>query len=222
MAETQHDVVIIGSGPGGYVAGIRAGQLGLDVCVVEKDPFLGGTCLQRGCIPTKALLHTADLLQQARDGARFGVVCGDVKLDLKAAHQHKTKVVTKSSKGVEYLFRKYKVTWVQGTGKARGQQHGRDHEARRLGREASGEEHHPGDRLALRRPAVRHRRRRPDHQLGPHPRTARRSRLACWCWAPARWGWSSPRSSPASAPRSPWSSCWTASCRSRTRTSPPR
>lgn len=117
MVETQHDVVIIGSGPGGYVAGIRAGQLGLDVCVVEKDPFLGGTCLQRGCIPTKALLHTADLLQQARDGARFGVVCGDVKLDLKAAHQHKTKVVTKSSKGVEYLFRKYKVTWVQGVGR---------------------------------------------------------------------------------------------------------
>jgi len=117
MAETQHDVVIIGSGPGGYVAAIRAGQLGLDTCVIERDPYLGGTCLHRGCIPTKALLHTADLLQQARDGARFGVVCGDVKLDLKAAHLHKTKAVTKSAKGVEFLFRKNKVTWVQGTGK---------------------------------------------------------------------------------------------------------
>jgi dihydrolipoamide dehydrogenase len=120
MAEIQHDVLIMGSGPGGYVAGIRAGQLGLDVCVVERDPFLGGTCLHRGCIPTKALLHTADLLQQARDSARFGVVCGDVKLDLQAAHQHKTKAVTKSSKGVEFLFRKNKVTWVQGTARLGG------------------------------------------------------------------------------------------------------
>jgi dihydrolipoamide dehydrogenase len=117
MAETQHDVVIIGSGPGGYVAGIRAGQLGLDTCVIERDPYLGGTCLHRGCIPTKALLHTADLLQQARDGARFGVVCGDVKLDLKAAQLHKSKAVNKSAKGVEFLFRKNKVAWVQGTGK---------------------------------------------------------------------------------------------------------
>jgi dihydrolipoyl dehydrogenase len=120
MAETQHDVVIIGSGPGGYVAAIRAGQLGLDTCVVERDPYLGGTCLHRGCIPTKALLHTADLLQQARDGARFGVVCADVKLDLRAAHLHKTKAVTKSAKGVEFLFRKNKVTWVQGTGRLAG------------------------------------------------------------------------------------------------------
>ncbi len=115
MAEAQHDVVIIGSGPGGYVAGIRAGQLGLDVCVVERDPFLGGTCLHRGCIPTKALLHTADLLQQARDGAKVGVVCRDVSLDIKAAHQHKTRAVNKSAKGVEFLFRKNKVAWVQGS-----------------------------------------------------------------------------------------------------------
>ncbi len=114
MAEAHYDVVIIGSGPGGYVAGIRAGQLGLDVCVVERDPFLGGTCLHRGCIPTKALLHTADLLQQARDGAKVGVVCRDVSLDIKAAHQHKTRAVNKSAKGVEFLFRKNKVAWVQG------------------------------------------------------------------------------------------------------------
>ncbi len=120
MAETQRDLVIIGSGPGGYVAGIRAGQLGLDTLVVEKDPFLGGTCLHRGCIPTKALLHTADLLQQARDGAKFGVVCGEVKLDLAAAHTHKRRVVTKNAKGVESLFKKYKVAWVQGTGRLAG------------------------------------------------------------------------------------------------------
>ncbi|MGD1147707.1 MAG: dihydrolipoyl dehydrogenase [Thermoanaerobaculaceae bacterium] len=120
MAETQHDLVIIGSGPGGYVAAIRAGQLGLDTFVVEKDPFLGGTCLHRGCIPTKALLHTADLLHQAHDGARFGVVCGEVKLDLKAAQAHKAKVVTKNSKGVEFLFRKNKVAWAQGTARFAG------------------------------------------------------------------------------------------------------
>jgi dihydrolipoamide dehydrogenase len=120
MADNQHDLVIIGSGPGGYVAAIRAAQLGLDTCVVERDPYLGGTCLHRGCIPTKALLHTADLLQQARDGATVGVVCGDVKLDLKAAHLHKTKAVAKSAKGVEFLFRKNKVTWVQGTAKLAG------------------------------------------------------------------------------------------------------
>lgn len=117
MADLQHDLVIIGAGPGGYVAAIRAGQLGLNVCVIEKDTALGGTCLQRGCIPTKALLHTADLLQHAREGAKVGVVCGEVTLDMKAAHDHKRKVVTKSSKGVEFLFRKNKVTWLQGSGR---------------------------------------------------------------------------------------------------------
>ena len=117
MSATQPDVVIIGSGPGGYVAAIRAGQLGLDTVVVEKDPYLGGTCLHRGCIPTKALLHTADLLQQARDGAKAGVVCAQVSLDIKAAHDHKRKVVTKSAKGVEFLFKKNKVRWIQGTGR---------------------------------------------------------------------------------------------------------
>jgi len=120
MDNTHHDLVIIGAGPGGYVAAIRAGQLGLETLVIEKEPVLGGTCLHRGCIPTKALLHTADLLRQARDGARYGVVCGEVALDLKAAHDHKRKVVTKNAKGIEFLFRKNKVQWVQGTGKLLG------------------------------------------------------------------------------------------------------
>jgi dihydrolipoamide dehydrogenase len=120
MAPAQHDLIIIGSGPGGYVAAVRAGQLGLNVCVVERDPFLGGTCLHRGCIPTKALLHTADLLQQARSAASLGVVASDVRLDLGAAHEHKRKIVGKSAKGVEFLFRKNKVTWVQGTAKLAG------------------------------------------------------------------------------------------------------
>ncbi len=120
MSERVHDVIIIGSGPGGYVAGIRAGQLGLDTVVVEKDPFLGGTCLHRGCVPTKALLHTADLLQHAREGAKAGVVCTEVRLDLAAAHIHKDRVVAKAAKGVEFLFRKNNVAWVQGTGRLAG------------------------------------------------------------------------------------------------------
>ncbi len=120
MADIQHDLVVIGSGSGGYVAAIRAGQLGLDTLVVERDPFLGGTCLHRGCIPTKVLLHTADLLQQARDGAKFGVVCGDVRLDLAAAHENRRKTVLKKAKGVESLFKKNKVAWVQGTGRLAG------------------------------------------------------------------------------------------------------
>ncbi|HVN76103.1 MAG TPA: FAD-dependent oxidoreductase, partial [Thermoanaerobaculaceae bacterium] len=120
MADSQRDLVVIGSGSGGYVAAIRAGQLGLDTLVVEKDPFLGGTCLHRGCIPTKVLLHTADLLQQARDGAKFGVVCGDVRLDLAAALENKRRTVAKKAKGVEGLFKKNKVVWVQGTGRLAG------------------------------------------------------------------------------------------------------
>ena len=120
MDGSKHDLVIIGGGPGGYVAAIRAGQLGLDVVVVEKDSSLGGTCLLRGCIPTKALLHTADLLQQAREGGKVGVACSDVSLDLAAANAHKRKVVTKSAKGVEFLFRKNKVAWVRGTGRLAG------------------------------------------------------------------------------------------------------
>ena len=120
MTDAAHDLVIIGSGPGGYVAAIRAGQLGLSVLVVEKDPFLGGTCLHRGCIPTKAFLHSADLLQQARDGARFGVVCTGVALDLAAVQTHKRRVVTKNAKGIESLFKKNKVAWVQGTGRLAG------------------------------------------------------------------------------------------------------
>ncbi|MEW6337108.1 MAG: dihydrolipoyl dehydrogenase [Acidobacteriota bacterium] len=120
MSVPTHDLIVIGSGPGGYVAAIRAGQLGLKTLVVERDGQLGGTCLLRGCIPTKALLHTADLLRQAREASKFGVICSEVTLDLAAAHAHKDRVVTKNAKGVEFLFRKNKVAWVQGTGKLLG------------------------------------------------------------------------------------------------------
>ncbi|HKB08337.1 MAG TPA: FAD-dependent oxidoreductase, partial [Candidatus Polarisedimenticolia bacterium] len=95
MADNQanFDLTVIGSGPGGYVAAIRAAQLGLKTALVEKWPALGGTCLHIGCIPTKSLLYSAEVLELARDAARFGVKAGEVKLDLQAAHKHKSDVI---------------------------------------------------------------------------------------------------------------------------------
>jgi dihydrolipoamide dehydrogenase len=117
LAEQQYDVVIIGSGPGGYVAGIRAGQLGLKVAVVEKDPFIGGTCLHRGCIPTKALLENAELWQKIQKAKDFGITVGDVTIDWSAVQKRKQGVVDNNSKGIEFLFKKNKVEWVKGFGK---------------------------------------------------------------------------------------------------------
>jgi dihydrolipoamide dehydrogenase len=97
---------VIGSGPGGYVAAIRASQVGLKTAVVEKDSALGGVCTLRGCIPTKALLHSADLLEEARHSSDIGVVTKEVRLDLAAAMKHKSKVVRQSSNGVAYLMKK--------------------------------------------------------------------------------------------------------------------
>ena len=117
MADQQYDVVIIGSGPGGYVAAIRAGQLGLKTAVVEKDPFLGGTCLHRGCIPTKALLENADIWQKIQKAKDFGITVGDVTIDWSAVQKRKQGVVDQNSKGIEFLFKKNKVEWVKGFGK---------------------------------------------------------------------------------------------------------
>lgn len=116
MAE-QRDLVIIGSGPGGYVAAIRGAQLGLSVSVVEKDPKFGGTCLHRGCIPTKALLRTAGMLDEIRSAERFGVEVASPNLDLDRAQAFKQQVVDKSAKGIEYLFKKYGVDGVRGRGR---------------------------------------------------------------------------------------------------------
>ena len=117
MADQQYDVVIIGSGPGGYVAGIRAGQLGMKVAVVEKDPFIGGTCTHRGCIPTKALLENADIYDKVQKAKEFGVTVGDVRLDFKAGQDRKQAVVDKNAKGIEFLFKKNKVERISGFGK---------------------------------------------------------------------------------------------------------
>lgn len=111
---TPFDLAILGSGPGGYVAAIRAGQLGLRTALVEKDPHPGGTCLHRGCIPTKSLLETAYLLDRCRQGAEFGVETAGVRLNLAKAHERKSKVIARLTKGVEGLLRKNKVTLIRG------------------------------------------------------------------------------------------------------------
>ena len=120
MAESQYDLLVIGSGPGGYVAGIRAGQLGLKVAVIEKDPFVGGTCLHRGCIPTKALLENADIWHKIQKSKDFGITIGDVKIDFSAVQKRKQGVVDANAKGVEFLFKKNKVERIQGFGRIAG------------------------------------------------------------------------------------------------------
>jgi len=109
-------LAIIGSGPGGYVAAIRAGTLGLKTVLIEKDPFLGGTCLHRGCIPTKALLHTAELYDEMKHAADHGLSIENLKLDVARVHERKRGIVDKLSKGIEYLMKKRKVEVVTGTG----------------------------------------------------------------------------------------------------------
>ncbi len=112
-----YDLIVIGSGPGGYSAAVRAGQYGLKTAIVEKDPKLGGTCLHVGCIPTKALLHTADLWEHFVNPADEGIACDNPRLDYAKVLDRKNKIVAKHAKGVEFLMKKNKVDWVKGYGK---------------------------------------------------------------------------------------------------------
>lgn len=116
------DLTVIGSGPGGYVAAIRAAQMGLRTAVVERDPAgCGGTCLQRGCIPTKALLHTADLYEDLKNGKEFGIVAEKIGIDFPAVMNRKRRIVTRLSKGIEtYLFKKNAITLFKGQGRLEG------------------------------------------------------------------------------------------------------
>ena len=109
------DVIFLGGGPAGYVGAIRAAQLGLTTAVVEREG-LGGTCVLWGCIPAKALLESASMATKARKAADFGVIVGEVKTDYGIAMKRSRDVSTKNSKGVEFLFKKNKVTWIKGTG----------------------------------------------------------------------------------------------------------
>src|SRR4051794_2861308 len=122
MAEpTSYDVVIIGGGPGGYNAAIRAGQLGLKTAVVEKRVTLGGTCLNVGCMPSKALLHASELYEAAGGGlfAHLGIEVAP-KLNLVQMMQQKAESVSQLTKGIEFLFKKNKVDWIKGAGRITG------------------------------------------------------------------------------------------------------
>jgi len=121
MSDKSFDLVVIGGGPGGYVAAIRAAQLGLRVACVEKRGALGGTCLNVGCIPSKALLQSSELYHQAGHGlAAHGVGAAEVSLDLEAMMARKDKVVDDLTKGVEHLFKKNKVAYLRGTARLAG------------------------------------------------------------------------------------------------------
>ena len=116
----KYDVAIIGSGPGGYVTAIRAGELGLKTVVVEKDPFLGGTCLHVGCIPAKVLLHHAEIYDHFKNAAEYGFEVGELKINWANVLARKDKIVKKHAKGIEMLFKKNKVEFVQGWGRYAG------------------------------------------------------------------------------------------------------
>ncbi len=119
--ETNHDLIIIGAGPGGYVAAIRGAQLGLNVAVVEMDGALGGTCLRIGCIPSKALLESSELFVEAKKNfGRHGIRLPEVQLDLETMMKRKSEVVSILTRGVDSLFKKNKITRYLGRGKLLG------------------------------------------------------------------------------------------------------
>lgn len=122
MSEASYDVIVIGAGPGGYVCAIRAAQLGFKTACVEKRGTLGGTCLNVGCIPSKALLSASEKYHEAEHKLKdMGIKIGKLELDLKGMMSHKDKVVSDNTKGIEFLFKKNKIDWLKGAGKIAGQ-----------------------------------------------------------------------------------------------------
>jgi len=121
MADYQYDVLVIGGGPGGYVAAIRAAQLGMKTACAEGRATLGGTCLNVGCIPSKALLHGSELFEEAKHGtlAKFGVKTGPVELDLAVLQGEKAGAVKELTGGIEYLFKKNKIDCSRATRSSR-------------------------------------------------------------------------------------------------------
>jgi len=122
MADTDFDVIVIGAGPGGYVAAIRAAQLGLRTACVESRETLGGTCLNVGCIPSKALLHASELYEEAHSGAlaKWGVKTEGLSLDLEAMHGTRLEAIKGLTGGIEFLFKKNKIEWLKGHAKFTG------------------------------------------------------------------------------------------------------
>ena len=159
MPETIYDVAIIGSGPAGYTAAIRAGQLGLKTALIEKDNVLGGTCLHVGCIPTKALLFNAEVFDHVKEGAELGLEnTAGVTLNWDAIQKRKQGIVDKHAKGLTFLMRKNKVDVVRGYGKLTGagqRRHSHRRPRRRRAEILEGKERHPVERFG-RAHAARH------------------------------------------------------------------
>src|SRR6185503_9705734 len=132
----RYEMVVIGSGPGGYVTAIRAAQVGLKTAVAERAPVLGGRCLNEACIPAKAMLRAADVLTEARDGAEFGISAKELTFDIKGAAAHRDKVVKTLTGGVAGLMKKNKIDVIHGTaslaGKGRLSVDGNDVEAEKV------------------------------------------------------------------------------------------
>ena len=112
----NYDLIVIGAGPGGYVAAIRGAHLGLKTAIVEKDSKLGGTCLLRGCIPTKSLLHSADLLEEIQNAGKHGILTGEVGFDFGGVQKARKKIIQKSAAGVNYLMKSNKIDVHSGFG----------------------------------------------------------------------------------------------------------
>jgi dihydrolipoamide dehydrogenase len=120
MSETRFDLAVIGAGPGGYVAAIRAAQLGVKTAIVERE-HLGGICLNWGCIPTKALLRTSELYTAMRHASEFGLAADNVRFDLARVVARSRKVAERLSNGVAYLMRKNKIAVIDGTARLKGE-----------------------------------------------------------------------------------------------------
>src|SRR5690554_6231248 len=130
----MYDLVVIGSGPGGYIAAVRAGQLGMKVACIEKYSTYGGTCLNVGCIPSKALLESSEKFEEAHHALeQHGVKVSDIQLDLSAMLERKNQIVGQLTGGIGYLFKKYKVDGIQGFGSITGKN--QRSEERRVGKE---------------------------------------------------------------------------------------
>ena len=121
MANKDYDIIVIGSGPGGYVAAIRAAQLGFSVACIEQEKTLGGTCLNVGCIPSKALLHASEEYSNIQKGIeKYGINVEGLSLDLDTMMEHKNSVVSQLTNGIRMLFEKNKVEHIEGKGKILG------------------------------------------------------------------------------------------------------
>ncbi len=169
----SYDLVVVGAGTGGYSAAFRAAQLGLRVALIDQHK-IGGTCLHRGCIPTKAMLESADLLDKIRKADQYGLIVAEAHGDPVAIAARRAQVVERLHKGLLSLVRKNKVDYIRGTAKLEGADHhpGRDHRCRRPADRRAGahqQGHHPRDRLTREEPAGPRAGRRPHRDQRRHP-----------------------------------------------------